>query len=190
MGDWEPVNAPAPLDLFAQGLGVQAEPFSPAVCTFGSAPATQLIFGTSIYLVNGATITGIKMRLTVAAAGILPATARFGLLDHTGKVLVRSGNLTALANWVTGVCPFPFTAPYVIPSSGIYIACFVVNGVWGTTQPTPLCTAITEQNLALAADGSSPPFMFGQSGQTDLPAVGSSVTLGTASARTYYLAPY
>ncbi len=175
-------------NLLGQALGVQFEPYPAFLAATSLAPPTQTVRGIAVYATAGATITGVKMRLAVAAAGSLPTTARFGLADSTGKMLARSGNLTALANWVTGPCPMPFTTPFQLPYTGVYFPCFVVDGTWGSTQPTPVNVngGGTASNVG---DGTAPPWTFIWGGQTDLPAVGSSLTMQNSSIG-YYLALY
>lgn len=176
-------------NMLGVGLGIQFDPFPASSTSSQTAPTTQTIFGLAVAASVGATITGIEIRNGVAAAGTLPTTARFGLLDSTGKVLVLSGNVNATASWPTGPCRMPFTAPFTLAYTGIYFPCFVVNGVWGTTQPTPiLCNSAT--GAAFSSDGAFPPAIFSQTGQTDLPAVGGSVTITGAGNRAYYLALY
>jgi hypothetical protein len=189
MSDWEPVSAPAPLDLFARALGLQYEDFNPQLGTAVASFATQDIFGSAVYMAAGSIITGVKVRNTTAATGTLPTTARFGLLDYAGKVLVRSASTTALASWGAGVLAFPFTAPFTLAYGGIYFPCAVVNGAFGSNNPTLLYSnSIVNSQVA---DGANPPSAFVQTGQTDLPAVGSSVTIsGDASGRVYWFGLY
>lgn len=183
-------SQPAQADLLAQALGVKCQPFNPSLASSGTAPSSQTVFGTAVYGLAGMAITGVKIRNNVAAAGTLPTTVRFGIADATGKMLALSGNLNAIANWGTGVCPMPFTSVYTLPVSALYFPCFVVNGTWGTTQPTPLFANTGTQNAVIAADGSNPPPQFTWGGQTDLPAVGSSLTLTGANRVAYWLALY
>lgn len=179
----------------ANSLGVQFEPYPAVVAGVQTAPATQYIYGTALYATAGATITGIEHRNGVAAAGTNPTTVRFGLLDNTGKVLVVSGNYgtggTNNATTIFAVGPnrVPFTGQYVLPYNGIYIPCLIVNGVWGTTQPTPAQVS-NPSGFAMQADGANPPANFALSGQTDLPGVGSSINITSGSTRSYYLPLY
>lgn len=134
-------------------------------------------------------MTGLVLRNTVAASGTSPTTARFGLADKTGKILALSANVNASANWPATPMQVPFTSPYLVSSDDGYYGCFVVNGVWGTTQPTP---GIFNSSTALLAGpvGSAPSYQFIWTGQTDLPAVGSSLTISTQSTRDYYFGAY
>lgn len=186
------VTASSPL---AVALGVQFEPYPVALAASTAASPTQQIWGSALYATAGASITGVKIRNAVAAAGTLPTTARFGLADSTGKMLALSSNVNALANWGLGVCSFPITTDggttkYVTTYSGVYYACMVVNGVWGTTQPTPVLPSASISNLPFSADGSFPAPSFTLTGQTDLPAVGSSVAITTPAGRIYYMPLY
>lgn len=180
-----------PADPLGMALGVQFES-APVICYNAAlAPSTQVVYGVALYATAGAMITGIKFRNSTAAAGTTPTTARFGLADNTGKILVRSANVNATSSWAVGVNAIPFTAPFTLAYSGVYFPCFVVNGTWGSTQPTP--SRINDSPVVpggLAADGSMPPPTFQWASQTDLPSVGASMTISTDTGNTYYLALY
>jgi hypothetical protein len=154
-----------------------------------TAPTSQAVFGTLIGLRGGDVLTGLKMRNATAAAGTTPTTARFGLADATGKILILSGNVNAAATWAAGVNTFPFTATFTVPSDGGYFACFVVNGTWGSTQPTPVNMTNSGAG-SFGADGANPPINFTWAAQTDLPAVSSSVTITAQSTKTYWFEAY
>lgn len=171
------------------GLGLIAENWDPVGATAATAPATQVVYGDSFGFAVGTVITGIVLRCGVSAAGTLPTTARVGIADSTGKILAISGNVNALANWAVGPNKIPFAAPYTILADGTYYLCFVVNGTWGTTQPTPLRVTGGLGAALVAISGKAIP-AFQWSGQTDLPAVGSSLTMTTGSAVPYYMAAY
>lgn len=177
-----------PSDPLGVALGVQFEPAPVTTISAFIAPVSQRVFGVAVYATAGATITGIKMRNTVAAAGTSPTIARFGLADNTGKMLALSANVNAAANFPSGVIAVPLTAPFTLGYSGVYFPCYVVNGSWGTTQPTPGLIGSSSGGWDVA-DGTNPPPSFIWSGQTDLPAVGSSLTI-TGSGGRFYMALY
>jgi hypothetical protein len=130
----------------------------------------------------------VAMRLNVQAAGTAPTTARAGIADSTGKILALSGNVNAAANWVAGASTFPFASPYTILADGGYYACMLVNGSWGTTQPTALRGAGASGTFGALG---SAMLVYGiQTGQTDLPSVGSSMTLSAGGNTAYYMAFY
>lgn len=175
----------------AAAAGVQFEPFPAQALSAVTAPSTQLQTSVLIGVLPGATLNGILFRTAAAAAGSLPTTARFAALDITGKVLVRSANVNALANWTLGPNGIPFSAPYQVPAgtTALY-ATFVVNGTWGTTQPTIL-NAGTQPASTMVAFGTAAPPSFVVAAVADLPAVGASVVIsGTAAVRGYYMAFY
>lgn len=173
-----------------KATGILSETGQPTLYTNTSAPATQVVYGNLLGLVAGDVVTGVVLRIVTAAAGSLPTTARFGIADSTGKILAISGNLNALANWAAGAMPYPFAAPYTVLASGGFFACFVVNGVWGTTQPLPMAQSGATPQAALTALGANAPPSFSWAAQTDLPAVGSSLTLTSGTNHGYYLAFY
>lgn len=180
---------PSYADQLALALGVQFQTANPAVLAATTAWTTQQIRGTALYATAGALLTGIKMRCGVAAAGTTPTTARLGLADSAGKILVVTANVNAAASWPAGVATFPFTAPYTLLASGAYFPCLCINGVWGTTQPTPL-NAQGPAGTALVADGANPPVSFLMTAQADLPAVGASLVLTASSNLCYWFGLY
>src|SRR3990167_8391695 len=155
--------------LAQTAMGVISEPFSPELATTSTAPTSQTVYGILVGLRAGDVVTGVLLRNAVAAAGTAPTTARAGLADSTGKILILSGNVGAAASWPVGAMPLAFTAPYTVLADGGYFACFVVNGTWGTTQPTP--QRIGASAAANIAFGSNAIPAFAWTGQTDLPAV-------------------
>jgi hypothetical protein len=182
--------------LRATGLGVLAEPFPASTLVSAAlAPATQQVAGVAVGLKRGDVVTGIMTRVAVAAAGTNPTTVRFGLADSTGKILVLSadrgtaGSNDATTVFALGPNKIAFTAPLTIPADDLYFPVFVVNGTWGTTQPTMGLLSVSTAAMMGAAAGSAPA-NFVWTGQTDLPAVNSSVTITSLGTRSYYLAPY
>lgn len=186
----DPSQSTEDLALRAAGLlGVSGDE---STYTQSDPPPTQVVHAQLIGLRGGDTVTGVALSNAVPAAGTLPTTVRSGIADSTGKILALSGNANTLAIWAPGgnasKVLLPFTAPFVIPLSGAYFACFVVNGVWGTTQPGPM-----RGSGASAAGSAMPGFApktFALAGQTDLPAVNSSLTPITGSGRCYWMAFY
>jgi hypothetical protein len=179
---------PYVLDPLATGLGVQYQTGFSGNYTATASPQSQFVQMVAIGIPSGVVLTGIKMRVMVAAAGTNPTLVRAGLADNTGKVLVVSNDLHTTAFQATGVMAFPFTAQFTTAYFGAYLCLVIVNGTWGTTQPTVIQFA--GENSANAADGAFTPPLSQWSGQTDLPLVGSSVTFQQNSGRSYYFGVY
>jgi hypothetical protein len=175
--------------LMRNAEGVITESLSRYEVANAIAPVSQTVYGVMMGLRNGDSVTGVAMLNSTAAVGTAPTTARFGIADSTGKILAISGNLNAAANFPLGACLFAFAAPYSVTADGGYYACFVVNGTWGTTQPT-LCKGNFGPPVIFASvnGGAIPHFTW--TGQADLPAVNSSVTFAAASTQAYWLAFY
>lgn len=172
----------------ATSEGLIVETGHPTLYASFMAPSTQTVYGALLGLSAGDSVTGIVLRNSTAAAGTLPTTARFGIADSTGKILAISANLNALASWPVGAMQCALTTPLPISLTGGYYACFVVNGVWGTTQPTPARAGGTAASTT--AVGTAPPAGFSWAGQADLPAVNSSLTLTSGMSIDYYLGFY
>lgn len=167
--------------------GALIETGHPTLYASFTAPTSQTIYGQLMGLRAGDVVTGIALRNSVAAAGTLPTTGRFGIANAAGTILAISGNVNSLAAWAVGVVPGPLAAPYTVLADGGYYACFIVNGTWSVTQPTPARAAGTPGPLAALGTGAPPSFAW--TGQTDLPVVGSPLTL-SASSIGYYAAFY
>jgi hypothetical protein len=183
-GTWTRVVARSQLAQTA--AGVISENYPPYVATSSNAPTSQVVFGYLLGLRAGDVVTGILLRSAVAAAGTAPTTARFGIANSAGVILALSGNINAAASWPVGGVLGALTAPYTVLADGGYFACFVVNGTWGTTQPT------LNRTSGLAGSGAvggnvTPSFSW--AGQTDLPAVGNSLTM-TSLANGQYIGFY
>lgn len=172
------------LGLTAQGLISEAYPG--IVAGAATAPATQVVYGVLLGLRAGDVVTGVVIRNSVAAAGTAPTLARFGIATSGGVMLAVSADGGAAASWGLGARQFALSTPYTVTADGGYYACYVVNGTWGTTQPTPLHATSTVGYTAMTG-GAAPAFQW--AGQTDLPAVSASLTL-TSSGRTYWLGVY
>jgi hypothetical protein len=170
--------------------GIVAENFPPTLANNQSALASQLVFGNLVGIRGGTVCTGIVLRVFTAAAGTTPTTARVGLADSTGKILVLSGNVNAAASWAQGPRQFAFTAPYTTLADGGYYACVVINGTYGTTQPMALMAG-SGAGAGLTVIGSNVPPTFTWAAQSDLPAVGASLTLtGTTGSVIFYMGVY
>jgi hypothetical protein len=185
-GTWTNASA-SRLQLARTAAGVISETWDPRTGTNAGAPASQALYGQILGLRAGDVSTGVVLRNTQAAAGTSPTTARFGLADSTGKILVLSGNVNTAAEWPLAAVKFAFTAPYTVLADGGYFLCFVVNGTWGTTQPSPL-RASSAAAVAGISGAVIPEFVW--TGQTDLPAVGASLTITGVSGTSYYMAAY
>lgn len=175
-------------DISASAAGVLSEPFSSLLPASATAPTSQLVFGVLNGLRKGDVVTGVLLRNLVAAAGTAPTTARFGIANSAGTILAISGNVNAAASWPLGPCQFPLASPYTVLADGGYYACFVVNGTWGTTQPTPIRGTGSGAAGGALAGAVTPGFQW--AGQTDLPAVAGALTLTAALSVGYYIGFY
>jgi hypothetical protein len=164
-------------DSLQQAFGALYQPFNPQLITQFSNMAAGSITGTAIWIPTNTLLTGCKIRNGQAAVGTLPTVARFGLADMTGKVLALGPNQNDLASWAAGPRAFPFTAQFTTTYSGIYFPMFINSTAFGTTVPQ--AGGININAAAASADSPSVPLCFVVTGQTDLPAVGASVSLGS-----------
>lgn len=124
------------LELQLAALGLCSANFHPAMVAANSSPVSQSAYLLRVPLRQGMAITGLQILIGTAAAGTAPTGIFVGLADTTGKVLVQSGNLNGTAWTSTGFLNLSFGSTYTVPSDGSYYAFILVNGTWGTTQPT------------------------------------------------------
>jgi hypothetical protein len=185
-----PVIAPNPrsqVELTAQG--VLAENYPVVVANSTGAFATQVVNGFTVGLRAGDVVTGITLRLAVAASGTAPTLARFGLAGPDAKIVALSADQGAAANWVQGPCRFPLTTPYTVQAEGGYYPCLLVNGTWSVTQPTSARLTAGSQFTMIALAGFVAP-SFQWAGQTDLPAIGAALTITAGGGSSYYMGVY
>lgn len=169
-------------DILTAGLGLKAWNFHPLAASGNIALVSQTIYAVALGLRTGQVINKIVLGAITAAAGTAPTGMFVGLANSTGKMLAQSGNLAASTVWTTDVtagklCQASLSAAYTIPSDGIYYVVLLKDGAWGTTQPTFF-------------KGSGNQWQSGSvyfttccgTGQTALPANGSSLTLGGSGA--------
>jgi hypothetical protein len=104
-------------------------------------------------------------------------------------MLAQSANLNAVGNWPTGVVACPFSpGTFAATYTGLAYCCAIFNGAF-TTNPTPILLQGAGAAVAYAPDGANPPPCFTWTGQTDLPANGSNLTLNNG-ALAYWFALY
>lgn len=168
--------------------GVLSEPGHPLAFPALQACTTQTAYGVLLGLRAGDVVTGVEVRVGVAAVGTDPTLARFGLADSAGTMLAVSADRKAAANWAVGAQRHALSAPYTVTADGGYFACWVINGTWSNTQPTILRNA--NQAAAMTASGSGVIPSFKWVGQTDLPAVASPLTITAALDIGFYVALY
>jgi hypothetical protein len=178
---------PTRTQLLHTAGGVLTEAVNPMFLSVGSAPPTQSVQGLLHGLKAGDSVTGVLVYVGVAAAGSTPTLARFGLADSTGKILALSADVSAIGNWAIGPRKMPFTSPYPITADGAYFTCFVVNGVWATPPQLLRGGGFGGAKLTLAG---SVIRGFNWAAQTDLPALGATMTITAADGNGYYQAPY
>lgn len=164
-------------DLVSAGIGIFSQ-----VCdlfTLGGniTPGSQVVRGTAIGLRNGDVVTNVILYVGVAAAGAAPALQKVALLDSGGNVVAKSNDLSASAIWTAlGFAVAPLSAAYNVSADGLYYACYLRNGNYGTTNPAFLANSSPGFNINAMA---GKPLRFGQlAAQADF---GASVALAATS---------
>jgi hypothetical protein len=146
-------------DLYGLGPGTQSA-FS---------PATGVLYGTMLGVLNGDVITNVWTYVTTAGAGTTPTHIYMGVYSTTGTQLAVSADLASNSGWdSTGVKGFPLGSAYTVPSNEAVYLCLIQVGAWGTTamkvQEGASYGALT------TAIGTNPYFCVKQTGQSGAPA--------------------
>lgn len=141
---------------------------------------SQTVFASSLGLRAGDVVTNIVSCVSTSAIGTSATNVRLGLATSSGTMLAVTGVVNAASSWPLGYVETPLSAPYTITADGLYYAVTVKNGTWGTTDAVLLRPVNLHASLA-GAIGTKPIKYGGWTGQTDLPAVGSALTLTAIS---------
>jgi hypothetical protein len=158
------------LGLLSQTWNVQA-PGTQSVLTSGT------IYCCAAGFRSGDVVTNMLCSVATAGAGTAPTLIRQGVADSTGKMLAVTADTHASAVWTAlGLVSVALSAPLTIPGTGLYYLCFIEVGAFGTT-PMQLRAAGNSGGGPGAVAG-FPRALAAQAGQTDLPAVNASLTLG------------
>lgn len=186
-------SAGSGLEQPANGFGYKAWPWAITSNNQSANPTSGQIQVVGLYVPAGTTLTGVAVDVNAPAAGTKPTGVWVGVADSTGKMLAQSGDLSAPGSGApftaTGPLALPFSAAYTTPTAGIYYAVELQVGTFGTTQ-------VSLEYLGGNAAASSKPFGSNPApygvvtGQTGLPANGSSLPTITVSSGPFWLAFY
>ena len=175
-------------DILRTDAGFLAWNYPLAAAVNNGALTSQRIAVAAIGLRAGQVVTNVCVQVQTAAVGTAPTNAFAGLATKAGVMVAQTADIKANAGWsAIGIAPFPLSATYTVPTSGLYYVAVLVNGSWGTTQPS-LGRAV---NLAVAASkisGGTQLWGDGGTAQSALPANASSLTLGTSETQTFWVA--
>jgi hypothetical protein len=170
-------------DLLAGEEGLISETFARAEVALSSAPGTQNLFVTRLYLFAGEVVTNVLCHVVTAAVGAQPTLIKLALLDKTQKVLQVTADLKADAKWTSaGTKAFALGAPVTIPTDGLYYVAFLKNGVFGGTDVALLRSGAGN---GTALSGGVIPYGF-QAGQTDFAAVGGTQAATGGTSASYW----
>lgn len=170
-------------DLLVQKRGLVSEAFPLILGSAGVVTmATQAALFTLIPFLPGDVVTNIVLSMDTAAVGTTPAAIYVGLYDKLGNRLAVSADLHASGIWTAGIgyVVAPLSAPYTVGLADVYYGAFLINGTFGTTQPTfDRGNPNTEAGKQL---GTAPSQFGSQAGQTTLPASATIATPGGSGA--------
>ncbi|MDE2103907.1 MAG: hypothetical protein KGL39_42115 [Patescibacteria group bacterium] len=168
----------------SRAFGLKTWNFEPILAGANTAPTSQTIYATPIYIPAGKVITNVVLGISTAGSGTTPAHFYVGLASPA-KMVAQSNNLNASTSLTTaGMQNFALSATYTTnttdSSSGLYYVVLLQDGAFGTTNPTFLNT--TAQANASKAYGAGS-ILCGTLGtaQTALATNGTAVTVTAAS---------
>jgi len=168
------------------GLNILAEPFHAAVASSNAVLAGGVAYAMAVGLRAGDVLTNMFTNVITAGAGTAPTLIRQGVCDSAGVMLAVTAQSQASAQWTaTGTSTIALTAPLTIAADGLYFLCIIEVGAFGTT-PLQLRKCGSGGVVPAVAGGAL--IAGAQTGLTDLPAVSSSLVLGSASSGHWWLA--
>jgi hypothetical protein len=136
----------------------------------GTTPVSQVIYGALVGLIAGDVVTNILMFCTVAAGGTNPTGVYSAICSNTTTRVAVSNNLNTTAFKTVSVYgALPLSSPYTVPTTGAYYLCVLVNGTWGTTQPTLTKSGVANTPISIAGTGGLP-WVVNQTGQATISA--------------------
>ena len=171
-------NSVDPYVLLRTAQGIVAETCPRATITGGGAMVSGTVYYMQIELVRGQILT--TSHIVVGTAGSAVTFAKIGLYDTAGLLLASTADQTSA--WATvGVHSQAFTAPYTVPTTGLYYAAWLC--VASTTVPASgIASAPQVPNVGNGVAAPSGGLVFGSLvSQVDLPASGA-IAAGTAPA--------
>jgi len=171
------------VDPLAKALGYKNWNFSPAIgAGNGTAPTSQTIYCSSLWLPVGTVCTGVVIYVVTAAAGNKPTSFSAGLCTATKMVAQSAADVSGNAGApfaAQGENQIALTGTYTTnasdSSTGLYYLLLLQNGSYSVTQPQFGRNVQAIPPLALS--GQALPWGTAGTGQTALPANGAAVTI-------------
>lgn len=156
------------------GAIAESVPRSTVVTATLASAATGVLYAVAVGLGVGQVITSITFLSGTTAGGTL-THQWFALLDHTGKVLAVTNDVTSAAWNASAEKTLNLSAPYTVTYSGVY---YLAKLVTATTVPTMAGSALTA-GVAVST-GLPMPAATAGSGLTTPSSVGTIFTLATS----------
>lgn len=156
-------GAPADNNLLPEVLGLAAWTADPTTASFAATQANCHLG--AVWLAAGTIITHLSVPVTSAGAGM--THGQLGIYDKT-LALVASTADTPAAFQTTGWVELALTAPWTVPTAGLY---YLASSYAGTTLPTILNTK-QDVNVSQLLPGGLPRGVHAQaSGSLPNPAI-------------------
>ena len=124
----------------------------------------QALRGTGLGLRAGDIVTNIIVLVQTIASGT-PGVVYAGLLDSNYNRLVISADVNTLLTTL-GQAVLPLTAPYTVPTDGLYFPVILMATAYGSTQPSLIAGGLAGISGAIAG---KPQPTFVQTGQATIP---------------------
>jgi hypothetical protein len=164
---WVPVGVRDPWSGFDQAMGLVASTFPIHMANSVLTPNSSTAHGHGVWLPAGLLITGLALNVTAAGSGL--TAAYVGIYDASYHLQAVSANASGSFG-ATGWAKVPLTAPYVVPSSGLYY----FADIWvGTTAPTIACISGATAQASQPNPQGQYPFWVGNGTDSTLISVAS-----------------
>ena len=152
--------------LMLSGQGLISQNFERTASAAGLIMVDGTAYFMAVPLLAGDVVSSVSIAATTVGAGM--TLSKVGLYALDGTRLAVSADLGAGWEGTDGTKTGALTAPYTVPTSGLYYAAII--GKTGTTMPTLLRGLSNTIIDAMTAIGSGACPAGSQTGQTDLPA--------------------
>lgn len=158
-----------------RGQGIYAETTPLGGCNASIAGVSQSVYANAVGLLAGDVVSSITVLAIVVST--TATLVKVGLATSAGVMLGQSASVHGAFNSPAGMVTSALTAPYTVLTDGLYYPHILQVAATGAT----LICGRASMALGNGAIGAGSPLTGIWTGQADLPANGSSLTLSTAT---------
>jgi len=154
-----------------RGMGIVSETFPAAAATTSGLMISQTVYYNAIGFLKGDIVTYIN--IPVVAFGTTTTNCYVAIYDSAGNRLAVSNDLTTALDTSNGMKQCALSAPYTIPSTGLYYAAVLV--VNGTPANCPTIARGSSNSTVTAGIGAGVRLSGTQTGQSTMPSTATIV---------------